>query len=379
MEPAARHLRIVKFGVFEVDLEAGEVRKSGMRQKLAGQAFEVLRLLLERPQEIVSREELRQRIWPKDISVDYDLALKKAVNRIREVLGDLAESPRFIETIPRRGYRFIAPVTADGNETTLAIQRPSKAQWLPAIVVLVVLLIFSLVIFSGTSLTNWRSRLTAAASSPAHAERRIQDGPMDLGNDPHVRLAPKVVKKRGPTLVQADPDLNKLAEPVTTIPNATTVSTSEGAGTSRVKVETAPQPRIEALYQNIPPDVVRARIIRAVLPKYPPFAIQAHVTGTVEIGLSVSPRGDVYSARVLIGHPMLMTSALEAMRQWRFEPNRVQGVLTWSRMRALVRFRLDGTTAVAFAPPMLADSFGDLGSQRDELRDAAVLPVVPSE
>src|SRR6267378_2452125 len=102
--------RVVRFGVFEVDLQAGEVRKAGVRQKLAGQPFQVLQVLLERPQEIVTREELRQRIWPGNIFVDYDLALKKAVNRLREVLGDSAESPHFIETIPRRGYRFIGSI-----------------------------------------------------------------------------------------------------------------------------------------------------------------------------------------------------------------------------------------------------------------------------
>jgi TolB-like protein/DNA-binding winged helix-turn-helix (wHTH) protein/Tfp pilus assembly protein PilF len=107
MEQASSHSRILKFGVFEVDLEARELRKSGMRQKLTGQPFQVLQLLLEHPHEIVTRDELRQRIWPQDTFVDYDLALKKAVNRIREVLGDSAESPRFVETIPRHGYRFI--------------------------------------------------------------------------------------------------------------------------------------------------------------------------------------------------------------------------------------------------------------------------------
>src|SRR6202171_820050 len=102
--------RVVKFGVFEVDLLAGEVRKAGIRQKVAGQPFQVLQTLLEHPQEIVTREELRQRLWPENTFVDYELALKKAVNRLREVLGDSVESPRFIETIPRRGYRFIAPI-----------------------------------------------------------------------------------------------------------------------------------------------------------------------------------------------------------------------------------------------------------------------------
>jgi TolB-like protein/DNA-binding winged helix-turn-helix (wHTH) protein/Tfp pilus assembly protein PilF len=98
---------VVRFGVFEVDLDAGEVRKAGLRQKLVGQPFQVLQALLEHPGEIVTREEIRQRLWPDNIFVDYELALKKAVNRLREVLGDSADSPRFIETIPRRGYRFI--------------------------------------------------------------------------------------------------------------------------------------------------------------------------------------------------------------------------------------------------------------------------------
>jgi TolB-like protein/DNA-binding winged helix-turn-helix (wHTH) protein len=107
-----------------VDLEGGELRKSGLRQKLTGQPFEVLRLLLEHPQQVVTREELQKHLWPADTFVDYDLALKKAINRIREVLGDDAESPRFIETIPRRGYRFIAPLNANGDAAG-AIQAPA--------------------------------------------------------------------------------------------------------------------------------------------------------------------------------------------------------------------------------------------------------------
>jgi TolB-like protein/DNA-binding winged helix-turn-helix (wHTH) protein len=109
--------RILRFAAFDVDLQAGELRKSGMRQKLAGQPFEVLGFLLERPGEIVTREELQQRIWPKDTFVDYDLALRKAIARLREVLGDSADSPRFIETVPRKGYRFIAPLKTNGTGT----------------------------------------------------------------------------------------------------------------------------------------------------------------------------------------------------------------------------------------------------------------------
>ena len=105
--------QVVRFGVFELNPAAGELRKAGMRQKLAGQPIQVLEALLERPQEIVTREELRKRLWPDNTFVDHELALKKAVNKLRDVLGDSAESPRFIETTPRLGYRFIAPVTVE--------------------------------------------------------------------------------------------------------------------------------------------------------------------------------------------------------------------------------------------------------------------------
>jgi DNA-binding winged helix-turn-helix (wHTH) protein len=103
---------IVKFGIFEFDLQSGELRKAGMRQKLAGQPLQILQSLLERPQEIVTREQLRQRLWPNNTFVDHELALKKSVNRLREVLGDPAENPRFIETTPRLGYRFIGSLVA---------------------------------------------------------------------------------------------------------------------------------------------------------------------------------------------------------------------------------------------------------------------------
>src|SRR6202165_5598345 len=115
------HPDVVKFGVFEVDLKAGEVRKAGVRQKLGGQPFQVLQLLLEHPQEIVTREELRERLWPGNTFVDYELALKKAVNRLRGVLGDSADSPHFIETVPRRGYRFLGTVEAVERHAAIPI------------------------------------------------------------------------------------------------------------------------------------------------------------------------------------------------------------------------------------------------------------------
>ena len=109
MEEAVHSPRLVRFATFEVDFPAGELRKSGMKLKLTGQPFQVLAILLERPGEVVTREELQKRLWP-DTFVDVDHNLNTAINKIREVLGDSAERPRFVETLPRRGYRFIAPV-----------------------------------------------------------------------------------------------------------------------------------------------------------------------------------------------------------------------------------------------------------------------------
>ena len=113
------HLRLLRFGNFEVDLRSGELRKAGAKLKLSGQPFQVLSILLERPGEVVTREELQSQLWP-DTFVDVDHNLNTAINKIREVLGDSAENPRFVETLPRRGYRFIAPVEGNGVVTPLA-------------------------------------------------------------------------------------------------------------------------------------------------------------------------------------------------------------------------------------------------------------------
>jgi cholera toxin transcriptional activator len=102
--------RIARFGVFELDLSAGELRKSGVKLRLQGQPFQVLAVLLERAGEVVTREELQQKLWPSDTFVDFDHSLNTAVNKVREALGDSASSPRYVETLARRGYRFIAEV-----------------------------------------------------------------------------------------------------------------------------------------------------------------------------------------------------------------------------------------------------------------------------
>jgi TolB-like protein/Flp pilus assembly protein TadD len=105
----------IRFGVFEIDLEAGELRKKGYRLRIQQQPFQLLALLLERSNEVVTREEIQQKIWGNDTFVDFDHGVNRAINKIRDVLGDSADNPRFIETLSKRGYRFIAPVYRDAH------------------------------------------------------------------------------------------------------------------------------------------------------------------------------------------------------------------------------------------------------------------------
>ena len=104
------HARVARFGVFELDINAGELRRSGVKLRLQGQPIQVLTLLLERAGDVVTREELRQKLWSADTFVDFDHSLNTALNKVREALGDSASTPRYVETLARRGYRFIAPV-----------------------------------------------------------------------------------------------------------------------------------------------------------------------------------------------------------------------------------------------------------------------------
>src|SRR5436189_857398 len=105
--------RILCFGSFEVDLGSRELRRQGLKISLQDQPFRLLALLLERAGEVVTREELRDKLWPADTFVDFDHSLNTAVRKLREALGDSAETPRYVETLTRRGYRFVAPVAQD--------------------------------------------------------------------------------------------------------------------------------------------------------------------------------------------------------------------------------------------------------------------------
>src|SRR5439155_10495792 len=108
--------RVIRFGPFEADLHTRELRKHGLRLKLQEQPFQVLAMLLARPGELVTRDEIRSALWPQDTFIDFDHGLNAAVRRLRDALNDKAETPRFVETLPRRGYRFIGSVEKLGIE-----------------------------------------------------------------------------------------------------------------------------------------------------------------------------------------------------------------------------------------------------------------------
>jgi TolB-like protein/DNA-binding winged helix-turn-helix (wHTH) protein/cytochrome c-type biogenesis protein CcmH/NrfG len=117
----------VRFGPFEVDSRTGELFKNGRKLRLQEQPFRVLQMLVERPGELITRDELRDRLWPKDTFVDFDHGLNAAVNRLRERLGDVSDRPQYIETLPRRGYRFVAPVEPAADARTIPEQAPETS------------------------------------------------------------------------------------------------------------------------------------------------------------------------------------------------------------------------------------------------------------
>ena len=150
--PASASTSIVRFGVFELDLQRAELRKQGIKVKLQEQPLKVLQVLLENPGQILSRDELRRRVWPANTFVEFDQGVYSAMARLRDVLGDSSDNPRFIETVARRGYRFIAPVSPSVGPIVGEITRPTM-QDRPG--------------FSGHSLRSWISSLLAGLAGGA--------------------------------------------------------------------------------------------------------------------------------------------------------------------------------------------------------------------
>jgi len=155
---------LVRFGTFEADRRSGELRKQGRRIKLQEQPFQILLMLLERPGDVVTREELRLRLWPGDTFVDFDHGLNNAINRLREALSDSADAPRFIETLPRRGYRFIADVDAGAGERMPGAVAGKKHGARIAWVVAAVFGVVAASMFSWPYLQRWRRATVGSAS-----------------------------------------------------------------------------------------------------------------------------------------------------------------------------------------------------------------------
>jgi Tol biopolymer transport system component/DNA-binding winged helix-turn-helix (wHTH) protein len=178
---------IVRFGIFEANLHAGELRRNGSRVRLQDQPFQVLTLLLERPGQLVTREELRARLWPADTFVDFDHGLNAAIKRLRDALGDSAENPRFVETLARRGYRFLAPVSRDHKEALPIPNAPiaptppaiptSRRRWILGMAVAAMVLL-------GAS-AGWKAGHRSSAAI-RFSERRLTNNPE---NDPILSAA----------------------------------------------------------------------------------------------------------------------------------------------------------------------------------------------
>jgi DNA-binding winged helix-turn-helix (wHTH) protein len=133
MSPPSPH--VIRFSTFELALDTGELRKAGMRIALQEHSRRVLLRLLQRPGALVTREELRTSLWPSDTFVDFEHGLNTAIKRLRDALGDSADTPRFIETLPRRGYRFIGAVESDPQAALAGergnASRTSRGRWMP--------------------------------------------------------------------------------------------------------------------------------------------------------------------------------------------------------------------------------------------------------
>lgn len=173
---STRPQTVVRFGLFEAELRAGELRKSGVRVKIQDLPFRALKLLLDHPNEVVTREELRQELWPQDVFVDFDRGISSAIKRLRDALGDSADNPIFVETIDRRGYRWIAPLhplegasapNATGPEKAVMEGRRETPPWRNLVFVLPVLaLLFAAWIFRPDYRDAKAGAKSVAATSP---------------------------------------------------------------------------------------------------------------------------------------------------------------------------------------------------------------------
>jgi TolB-like protein/DNA-binding winged helix-turn-helix (wHTH) protein/Flp pilus assembly protein TadD len=169
MEASSATARVLRFGIFELDTQSGELRRHGLKIRLPDQSFQILQLLLDRSGEVVTREELRQRLWTSDTFVDFDVGVNSAIRKLREALDDSAESPRFVETLPRRGYRFIASVQSATTEqipesvtgATATASARARPRWIAGGLVLAVTIATLVLIYE----RRWWERVRAGSAA----------------------------------------------------------------------------------------------------------------------------------------------------------------------------------------------------------------------
>jgi len=167
VKPSSSVPHTLRFGVFELDPRAGQLRKKGMKIRLQGQPVEILAMLLERPGETIPREELKKKLWPADTFVDFEQGLNNAMNRLRAALDDDAESPHFIETLPRHGYRFIGSVNGLGEAPVEEAKTTHSAGAFIRLAVLGALALLAVAaLLLGLNVRGWRDRLFAGPTRP---------------------------------------------------------------------------------------------------------------------------------------------------------------------------------------------------------------------
>lgn len=203
-----------------------------------------------------------------------------------------------------------------------------------------------------TATRSYRANTDVLETSPAGLKQEVAIAKIK-SSAPNVGASPTKLKEFKTVNAVGAQSSRRAQEPAS-------ASQNHGSGTSQVAASTE-----STRIQNIAPEEMWNRVTECYFPQYPQPALDTHITGTVNIALHVTPQGYIGNYfHVLDGPPLLVQSATDAIRQWKFRPNEVQGEITWSRVRALVRFNSDGTTAIDLAPAILPDNFGDPGTPK---------------